>query len=216
MPKTLSFSLSMAWAIGAAMLLTQGALWLFYGWKLYRFFASVVTALVAAVVGTYFVSPHFAEKYALIPPFVMAIVGGILAIPLHRAAAFLLTGALGAVAGVAVGVVFCHVPLAITSRPAIACAAAGFLIAGIPAAIFLRVIVVFLTSAYGAIAAMAAAVIVSFLCLCVRRTPPADSTTLAVLVGTWLVLTFTGMVFQYKFIKAERAEKAEKLEAEPA
>ena len=195
-------------AIYAAALLVAAVPTLFYGWKLYRLFAALISAMAAAVIGWFYVAPMLPAKLAFLAPMVLGIGGGMLAIPLQRCAAFVAHGAFGALAAVAVASQY-GVPLDLAARKTQVAAAVGFLIVGIAAAIFLRFFVVFGTAAYGALSALAAAVVFPYGML--GRTPPIDRMTVVAVAAAWSILTVTGMVHQYKLIKAEKGRgKAKK------
>jgi hypothetical protein len=116
------------------------------------------------------------------------------------------TGALGSVACLAAAFGF-GLPLDLSSWKTLSIAAAGFLAAGIPAAMYLQFVVVFVTSALGALGALTAAALLIFSLL--SDAPPLDTTTYVVLALAWSTLTVTGMVSQYRQMESEK-------EAEPA
>jgi len=191
-------------ALFAATALVFAAIWLFYGWRVYWLFAVVLTALSAAIVGWFFVAPHLDERFAYLPPLLLGIAGGALAIPLQRVVAFALTGVLGAGLSAVVAVRFCGVPLDLESPQLLAVAAAGFLIAGIPAAIFLRFLVVFITSGYGALLALGAAAAVA--AIFVDEAPEIGEGALVALLVAWTVLTVTGVLVQLRSLVIHKAQ----------
>lgn len=193
-------------ALCASVLLLQSALNLFYGWKMYRFFTATVTALLCVVLAWYLISPHMPARISFLAPLVLGAAGLAVALPVQRLAAFVSTGALGAVACLAAAFGF-GLPLDLSSWKTLSIAAAGFLAAGIPAAMYLQFVVVFVTSALGALGALTAAALLIFSLL--SDAPPLDTTTYVVLALAWSTLTVTGMVSQYRQMESEK-------EAEPA
>jgi hypothetical protein len=180
----------------SAVLLTMSAVWLFYGWRIYSLFITVLTAASASIVGWYFVSPHFAEDVRYLPPLLMGLAGGVMAIPLQRVAAFVTQGLLGAAIALAIAVGFCNVVLDFSSPQIIAVAAAGFLIAGVPAAIFYKFLKIISTAGYGAVLGVAgvAAIVFAF-----ADEPPTVGAGLAVLgLAVWAGLTLLGVVVQWR------------------
>ncbi len=203
MGETSTFQLALFGVVGTATLLVNAVISIFYGWKVYRLFTTLLTALAAAVVGWFFVAPHLPAKYACVAPIVLGLAGVAIAFPMQRVAAFVTTGVLGAIVAVIVGALY-NMPLDFASGQTIAVAAAGFIVAGIPAAIFLRFFVVLTTSAWGALMALVAVAGLAFVCL--STLPAPDVQMLTVILAAWAVLTATGMVFQYRLIKAEQEE----------
>ena len=207
MPEAGTFWGGLAAAIYASALLVHSALNLFYGWKLYRVFAAITTALVAAVVGWFLISPHLPAKVAYVAPFLLGAGGLALALPVQRVAAFVGTGILGAAAAL-VAAVHYGLPLDLSCPKTVAAALTGFLAAAIPAAIFLRFFIVFLTSSVGALGALGAVGLLLFAAL--NATPPLDTMTYLMLVSAWSALTVTGMVFQYRLMSSEKKASEKK------
>lgn len=192
-------------AVCASVLLLQSALNLFYGWKMYRFFTATVTALLCVVLAWYFISPHMPPRISFIAPLLLGAIGLAVALPVQRVAAFVSTGALGSVACLAAAYGL-GIPADFSSWKTIIIAAVGFLAAGIPAAMYLKFVVVFVTSAIGALGALTAAALLIFSLL--SDAPPLDTTTFLVLALAWSTLTVTGMVSQYRQMETEDAEPA--------
>ncbi len=180
----------------SALLLTLAVIWLFYGWKFYWLFVTLLTAVASAIVGWYFIAPHFPEHLRYMAPLLMAVAGGAIAIPLQRVVAFATTGVLGAAVMVGIAVGFCHVPPDWSSSQLVALAAAGFLIAGLPAAIFYKFLTVIITSGWGAVLALVAASSVAFVYM--GETPALSANIAVAFVITWLVLTTIGAIYQWK------------------
>jgi len=180
----------------SASLLAVSIVWLFYGWRLYWLFITLLTAIVSAFFGWYFVSPHLEIDVRYLPPLLLGLAGGAMAIPLQRVAAFVLDGALGAIIAVAVGVGFCNVPLEFSSPQIAAIAAAGFLTAGVPAAIFFNVLKTVSTAGYGAFLAIVGCAAIAF---AFAEEPPVVGASLVVAcLGIWVALTTVGVVFQWR------------------
>ena len=207
MPEVGTFWGGLAAAIYASVLIVHSALNLFYGWKLYRLFTAVVTALVAAMAGWFLISPHLPRTLGIAVPFLLGVGGLAVAFPVQRVAAFISTGVLSGALALLVGVRY-GLPLDLSCAKTIAVGVAGFLAGAIPAAIFLRFFVVFLTSTAGAIGALGGVSLALFGAS--GAVPPLDTATYIVLVAAWTALTVTGMVFQYRLIAAEKKGAASK------
>lgn len=191
-------------ALASASLLTVALIWLFHGWRFYWLFSTLLTAVAAAIVGWYFISPHLSIGTRYLPVMLMGLGGGALAIPLQRVVAFLTTGALGAVIAVAVAVGFCSVPMELASPQLVAISAAGFLTAGIPAALFFKFITVLITSGYGALMAIAAVCAIAVIFVDLPGAPTA--TTVAAGLALWAVLTGMGVLFQWRSLIVHRVQ----------
>jgi hypothetical protein len=180
----------------SAVLLTMSAVWLFYGWRLYSLFITVLTASASAVVGWYFISPHFGEDVRYLPPLLLGLAGGVMAIPLQRVAAFVTQGLLGAAIALAIAVGFCNVVLDFSSPQIWAIAAAGFLVTGVPAAIFYKFLKIVSTAGYGAFLAIAGVVAVMFAFS--EQPPNVEAGFAAVALGVWVGLTLLGIIVQWR------------------
>lgn len=199
-PNTVSFAIPLF----AALMLGLSAVWLFYGWRLYRLFTTLLMAMAAAMTGWYFVSPHFGMDVQYLPPLLLGLAGGVVAIPLQRVAAFVLDGALGALVAMGIAVGFCHVPIEGGSPQLIAIAAAGFLLVGIPAAVFFQFLKVLSTAGYGAFLAIVgtAAVVHAFV-----DEPPTIGTGLVVgSLAVWAILTTVGAIFQWRSLIIHKSQ----------
>lgn len=190
--------------LASASLLTISVIWLFYGWRFYWLFITLLTATAASIVGWYFISPHVAPGLRYLPPLLMGLGGGAIAIPLQRVVAFVTTGALGAVIAVAVAVGFCNVAMDFDAPQMVAIAAAGFLTAGIPAAIFFKFLTVLITSGYGALLAITAAVSIAL--VFIEEPQPLTTTMVIAGLAIWAILTTTGMIFQWKSLIVHKAQ----------
>ncbi|MHC4714072.1 MAG: hypothetical protein ACYTAN_12505 [Planctomycetota bacterium] len=188
----------------SATLLTISVIWLFYGWRFYWLFITLLTAMASAIVGWYFVSPHFAENLRYVPPILLGVAGGAIAIPLERVVAFVTTGALGAAIAVGVAVGFCNVPMDFHSPQLVAIAAAGFLTTGIPAALFFKFLTVVITSGYGALLAIAVGVTIAVVFTNEPLAPTA--TTVIIALAVWSILTTAGVIFQWKSLIVHKAQ----------
>jgi len=205
---TETFLSGMLVAVGVAALLVIASGLLFYGWRLYRLFTSLATGLVAAFAGWCFISPHLPAQAAAVAPLALGIGGVAAAIPLQRLAALVAMGAIGALTALLIGHSLYGVPLDFAERQAQLVGGCGFLGVGLCAAIFLRFFVVFFTSAYGGLVAIAS---VSLMLYSVTKsTPPVDVMTICVFSGAWSALTLIGMYYQYKLIKKDAKEKESK------
>lgn len=193
-------------AVMSATLLSTAAVWLFYGWRLYWLFITLVTGSAAAIVGWFFVAPHFDEGLRYLPPLLLGIAGGAIAVPLRRFVAFAATGALGAVVAVCVAGGFCGMPVDAITSQFVAVAAAGFLVAGVPAAILSKSLNIVTTSGYGALLAIAAVAIFAFVS---KEEPPNISAgTLVGLLAAWVALTTVGVIFQSRAVVIHKAQTA--------
>ncbi len=208
-------------ALAVASMFTIAVLWLFYGWKVYRFFTAALTASAAVIAAWVFISPHVPAKIVWLPPLACGIGGALLSFLVARAITFTAMGILGAAVTAAVAVGVFKVPLDVRSHELIGLAAAGFLVAGMPAAIFHRAVVVFITSTYGAGLALVATFELLLVCLSGRFVASAEvaRTTLSPWVGrdvtiavlaAWLAITIVGVVYQYRLM-----HEVEDVEPEP-
>jgi len=190
--------------LASAGLLAISVIWLFYGWRFYWLFITLLTAMAASIVGWYFISPHVSTGVCYLPPLLLGVAGGAIAIPLQRVVAFVTTGALGAAIAVAVAVGFCNVPMDFSSPQLVAIEAAGFLTAGIPAAIFFKFLKVLITSGYGALLAIAAGVTIAL--VFIEEPQPLTTTMVVGGLALWAILTTAGVIFQWKSLIVHRAQ----------
>ena len=102
-------------------------------------------------------------------------------------------------------VAFFHVPLDFKSIQLIAIASAGFLLAGIPAAIFLKFLAVFTTAGFGAILAIGAAGLL--MAACISQMPAMTPQQLSASIIAWVAITVVGMVFQYRTMEPKTEAK---------
>ncbi len=198
-------SMAMPWI--SAGLITTAVVWLFFGWRLYWLFVTLLTAAAASVVGWFFIAPQVPDGSRYLPPLLLGLAGGAVAIPLQRVVAFAAAGFLGALIAVAVSVGFCNVSLDFSSPQLVAIAAAGFLVAGVPSAIFLKFLTVFITSGYGALLGILGAVALGVVFM--EDVPTLGVTTIIILLTTWTILTTTGIIVQFKSLVTHRAQQAQ-------
>jgi len=198
--------------------LTLAVVSLFYGWKFYRIFTSILTTCAAGMSGWFFVSPHIPGKASLLAPLILSAVGAAVSLLLVRIVTFTAIGLLGAGIASAIGVSYYEVPLDIRSAQLIAVASAGFIVAGIPAAIFHRFLAILATSAYGAVIAVASIMWLVVVCATggdfqnaekleqLRESMPATQEVLTAVLAAWVSITVLGIVFQYRTARREAGE----------
>jgi len=190
--------------VAATLMLATAAIWLFYGWRLYWLFITLLTGAAAAIVGWFFVSPHLDPEIQYIAPLLMGMAGAVIAVPLNRVVAFATSGALGALVAVAVAVGFCNVAPDPAAPEILAVAAAGFLAAGIPAAIFVKFLKVLSTAGYGALLAILG--VGTIACVLLKETPRIKAEFVIAALIAWVVLTALGTLVQWRSLVIHKAQ----------
>lgn len=218
MPTDNKLFMAFAAAFVAANVLTAAALLLFFGWKIYKVFVSLMTGCALALVGWFFLAQYLPEKYRFIAPLVLGAAGIAVAIPLQRVVTFAITGALGAVIAAAVATHFYNLPFDFNSTPFLIAVGSAFIVTGALGAIFFRFLIVFITSAYGGGLAVSGALLVMLACLnqlpqiATDKTSKLSLSTVAPLdrniflgtMVTWGAVTIIGMVYQYRTMESPK------------
>ncbi len=132
--------------VEAILVLLLGLLYLFYGWQVFGVMVTTSGVLVGAAIGYYLSLRLGIRPYILTA--LTGITGGLVSVPARRVTVFLLAGICGG--GVAVWLVYMGTGQAY-SLATILAGLGGFLLLGILAALFLRPVVVGVSSLVGAV-----------------------------------------------------------------
>jgi hypothetical protein len=218
---SLPFMTALPFMVIIAMLFVLAVLWLFHGWKAYKVFVAALSGIAAAATGACFAVPHLPAQWGWVAPIVFAAAGITIAFLMERVFMFGAMGLMGAVVFAVMAVfVFNVAPWPISTTLG-ALAAAGFLLAGVPAAIFHKHVVVVLTSLWGSLIALGATGSVVAVCMggtsVFTKTGAAEaakplttgSDTLLVVAITWLTLAVIGAVVQFRTMMEEGSKKAQ-------
>lgn len=222
--KTVAWSYVGLMAFVIASMFTIAVLWLFYGWKVYKFFTAALTACAAVIASYFFVAPHLPTEIGWTVVIALGVAGALVSFVIERVLTFAAMGLLGAAVTGLVAILAFNVVPDPRSRELWAIIAAGFLIAGIPAAIFHRAIVVFVTSGYGALVAILATVEMLFACMLGKTiltredimstaSPWMVRDTLIAIGLAWVAMTTIGVVYQHRLMAADPATKKAKAQA---
>ena len=145
----------------SAVLFLAGLVALLYGWKLYRFVVVLSTALAGAYLGWYLTYKYnwCPEKARFLGPVVLGLVGGAVAIPLQKAAVFLVGASAGfvSVGPIAADLIWSNPP-GPTANQCLAVSGAAFLVMGFLSLLIFKGMVMVATSLFGATLALSGGV----------------------------------------------------------
>lgn len=190
------YGMQVVMSVAIVMLIT-GLMSLLYGWKLYRFVVIVATALAGAYLGWYLTYGYTwcPEKLRFLGPIVLGLAGGVLAIPLQKAAVFFTGASVGfcSLGPFAAGLVW-KTPPGPTTTQALLASLGGFIVLGVLSVLVFKAMVMIATSLLGA------TLVLSGVAQIVQSVWVKDKDVFTThqmeLAGAYLVLAVCGVIFQ--------------------
>ncbi len=134
-----------------AVMLVGGLLSLLYGYRSYKVVVVVGTALLGAYIGRFFLYPHLPEKYAMLAPLGLGLLGALVALPVQKVMVFLAGASVGFLSlGPVVAEMIWKAPEGPTPTQYLVAAVAAFLVMGVLALVLFKPVLIIATGMFGA------------------------------------------------------------------